>query len=431
MPTLAEFSNTPPGNNTLNFYYENISSSLLEVQAINVSTRDCSNRIIYDELAEITKIGFNYNSTEYVAIISESSYKSGPTPYYHYTVEPFTIPNGGLSELATGLCINTTISPGPGPANFSNSNYNAPFSNATLSRASGHLFDVDRVGDQITPTNIGNIISESATLAQVPDSNYTSEGILNSRYRGSETSKEEYGIEPIFGPTLVQAEVYELDKNPLVSADQSNSTIVDICSKSLADREFVDILYAPSILDLSGSNQQLATSPDIRFIDTSIDKVRVYPGWNETQTTITFNGYGPSQLLTASFDGYELDLEVGDVFVTKRSGYPERMQVTSVNLEVGPTGGPLPNITASYGVIRNYYGNRDQLALLTGAVAYTPTLSTDIIEVRKVVGDTILRADTTKAEKLTDKKLYIEKSKSILYVNDEGRVIWNIHTCTV
>jgi hypothetical protein len=428
MPTLTEFSNTPPGNNTLNFYYENISSSL-EIQAINVSTRDCSNRIIYDELAEITKIGFNYNSTEYVATISESTYKSGPTPYYHYTVEPFPIPTGGLSELATGLCINTTLSPGPGPANFSNSNYNAAFSNATSSRASGYLYDVDRVGDQITPTNINNIISESATLAQVPDSYYTSEGILNSRYRGSETSKQEYGIEPVFGPTLIQAEVYELDKNPLIYASASNSTILDICSKSLADREFVDILFAPSILDLSGSNQQLATAPDERFIDTAIGKTRVYPGWNLTQTTITFHGYGPLQLLTGSFDGFALDLEVGDIFTTRYSLYAERMKVTSVSLEVGPSGGPLPNITASYGVVRNYYGNRDQLALLTGATAYTPVLVTDVISVRKLVGDTILRADTTKAEKLTDKKLFIEKTNTILYVNDEGRVIWNVHTC--
>jgi len=428
MPTLAEFADIAPSSNYATFFYEIISSSSeINLQAVNMSTSDCNNRNLYGTLSEITSFSFVYDDETYIANISQSTYK---TDYFHFVIEPFTLPSSGLSNLSVGTCIDTTLYPGPDPANFTNSVYNAEFANATTGRKSGYIYDVDRVADQIVPTNYGNIISESAEYANVADSNYSSVGLTNSRYAGSKTNKEEYGVDSIFGPTLVQAEVYELDKNPLVSADQSNSTIVDICSKSLADREFVDILYAPSVLDLSGSNQQLATSPDIRFIDTVIDKVRVYPGWNSTQTTITFNGYGPTQLLTSSFDGYALDLEVGDIFTTNRSSYPERMQVTSVNLEVGPSGGPLPNITASYGVVRNYYGNRDQLSLLTGATGYTPSLPSDIIEVRKVVGDTILRADTTKAEKLTDKKLYIEKTKSILYVNDEGRVIWNIHTCT-
>lgn len=421
--TLTEFSNTAPSSQTVSFYYDNQGGVQLDIQAINVSFADCSNDDLFETLENLTHFGFSYANGQYMAVVSQSVQKS---TYYHYTLESLTIPASGLTGLV-GSCNDVTLLPGPDPIGFSTSDYNVQMTNALDNRRSNYIFEVDRNFNQTVPGNYDNIISESAVKAEVADSNFSSVGIVNSRYAGSVSSKADYGIEAVFGPKLIKSEIYTLDPNPLVDANQSNSTIVDICSKSEADREFVDILFAPSILDLSGSNQILASTPDVRFIDTAMAKVNTYPGWGTTDTTIKFHGYGPTQILTGSHPGFELDLEVGDLFTHRYGPYAEIMKVTSVDLEIGPSGGPLPNITGSYGVVRNYYGNRDQAALLVNA---TGVSGGGLVSIRKLVGDTILRADTTKAEKLTDKKLYIQDSNNILYVNDEGMVIFNIHTCT-
>jgi len=423
--TLTEFSNTTPSNQTVSFYYDNSAGVSLDVQAINVSFTDCNNDDLFETLENLTHFGFSYADGQYMAIISQSVQKSS---YFHYTLESLTIPASGLSGLV-GSCNDTTLLPGPEPLGFSTSNYNIQMSNALDNRRSNYIFEVDRNFNQTVPGNYDNIISETAVKAEVADSNFSSIGLQNSRYAGSVSSKEDYGIEAVFGPKLVQSEIYNLDPNPLRNANQSNSTIVDICSKSEADRDFKDILFAPSILELSGSNQTLSSTPNVRFIDTALVKVQTYPGWSTTDTTIKFHGYGPSELLAGSAAGFELDLDVGDIFTYTLATYAERMKVVKFSLEDNRhiSSSAQPNITGSYEVIRNYYGNRDQLALLTSPTGISGGAA---ISVRKLIGDTILRSDTSKAEKLTDKKLYIKDSNDILYTNDEGRVIFNVFTCT-
>lgn len=70
---------------------------------------------------------------------------------------------------------------------FINSDYNPFINNAYVSRTSTTFMDVDYAGlNQVTPINLRSILASSATPASVQDSNYTTRGIINSRYRGKQ-----------------------------------------------------------------------------------------------------------------------------------------------------------------------------------------------------------------------------------------------------
>ena len=81
---------------------------------------------------------------------------------------------------------------------FENSDYNPIISNAIENRDSSIRQVSDRNQVTTSPANIQALLSGSADAAQIPDSNYTSVGITNSRYEGSKTSAETFNsIEPM------------------------------------------------------------------------------------------------------------------------------------------------------------------------------------------------------------------------------------------
>ena len=67
---------------------------------------------------------------------------------------------------------------------FTNGDCDVLLGNATEPRLSTLYFDVDYSTSQIAPVNQQAILSGSAARAQVPDSNYTTKAIVNSRYIG-------------------------------------------------------------------------------------------------------------------------------------------------------------------------------------------------------------------------------------------------------
>ena len=70
--------------------------------------------------------------------------------------------------------------------------FNPVLNNAVTSRNSTLYRDVDYSYDYKTPVNIQAIVSGSASYAQVPDSNYTTQRIINPRYKGSKTTSLKY-----------------------------------------------------------------------------------------------------------------------------------------------------------------------------------------------------------------------------------------------
>jgi hypothetical protein len=81
----------------------------------------------------------------------------------------------------------------PDTFNFSNSDENALYNNATIPKYSNIYQDID-YSTGLVPTNFDLLISGNADAAPVQDSNYTSTGWSNSRYNGSRVSSLDFNI---------------------------------------------------------------------------------------------------------------------------------------------------------------------------------------------------------------------------------------------
>jgi hypothetical protein len=80
------------------------------------------------------------------------------------------------------------------PGVFANSDYNALINNSELNRPSQFIQQVDYTTDQLVPVNFAQIISGSAFLASIPDSNYTMRKHIYPRYVGSKNTTDDFNI---------------------------------------------------------------------------------------------------------------------------------------------------------------------------------------------------------------------------------------------
>jgi hypothetical protein len=416
--TLSEFSNTPPGNQNLAIFYNNVANSDISIEALNVSTTDCQSRNLYDLLNTVNAITFIYSGTEYVANITSRTYKSD---YFHYEVTPVVVPD---NPIADGTCKNISLNPSVSPANFTNGEFDVLISNATNSRPSGYIYDVDRQFNQFVPTNYTNIMNDSATLASVADYSYSSKGITNSRYNGTKTTFQEYGKPAAVAAQLTKGEIYNLSLDPITGAPAPVS-FEEICSKSYADREIEDLLFAPNLLNESGS--RFFSAPNFRVQKSVLNKTQyVTVEQSLSDSTFKIHGYGPARLVSESYGSSNtfserlLDFDVGDIilFTGNHASNKELMKVKEVSLETGGT--LLPNITASFIMERNYYNGIDELSTIYQNFSF---ISAGIITLDKVVGDIIY--DPTKREptRLVNKKIWIEDTAEILVLDERGEVI--------
>jgi len=223
---LSDFPNFNPGDRTLSIIF-NSTGSNWTVKEVNINVTDGVYDNIFTVLQNVTGFAFLINGVTYTTSVITTTQK---VDYFAYDVEDFTIPSGSsiiLSEL-----YDTTLIPGPNITGFQNSNYDALISNATNSRTSGYIYEVDRSSEYIIPGNYDNIISESAEYATIADSNYSSEGILRSRYEGAKTTTVDFGVEPLIAGKIFQGAEY--------LASSSNNFI---CSQSLNDRTIDEYFF--------------------------------------------------------------------------------------------------------------------------------------------------------------------------------------------
>ena len=75
---------------------------------------------------------------------------------------------------------------------FEHSDYNIILNNIPGARISSYYFDVDYSYDAFRPVNLSLILSGSAAISVVQDSNYTSYRVISSRYKGSKTISLKY-----------------------------------------------------------------------------------------------------------------------------------------------------------------------------------------------------------------------------------------------
>lgn len=136
------------------------------------------------------------------------------TKYFYYNIEPLQVDNIGSIGIATGTLV---FSPSLDTFSFADSSYNVLEGSVEASRQSSYIMLADRykIGTLTNPTytgplNIVELLSGSATKADVQDSNYTTTGWINARYEGTKTDRIDYLSEPAISGKFFQAAEFPL-----------------------------------------------------------------------------------------------------------------------------------------------------------------------------------------------------------------------------
>ena len=229
-----------------------------------------------------------------------------------------------------------------------------------------------------------------APFAPVQDSNYTTTGIINARYRGTKTGEEDFsGISPAVAAKPLQAALYR--------ADEGNNFI---CSQSLSDRDLVDILF-------EGPTEFPEVSTDVLgFLNSNTITT--------TATTIPIQGIKnrPPQ--------------PGDIvsILDSASGNTENIQILAVSVTPGQEGSLIPYYNIE--VQRNFDAGN-------GAAAGTGlNLAGDIGRpLNRFSGARLLTIDKSRLIAVSDKKVWLKDNRNVLKTNDRGFVIEISEVCSV
>ena len=253
------------------------------------------------------------------------------TRYYFYSIEPLTLPNIGNIGIAAGALV---FSPSLDTFEFADSPYNILEGSIELSRQSSYIMEADRykIGTLANPTytgplNIEELISGSATKADVQDSNYTTTGWINARYEGSKTDRIDYLSEP-----AISGKFFEASEFP--SGSTSSEINYLITSNQVVYKEY----FFAGIGDTPGLEKE-----NSKYISTA--------NYNENATIIavTTNALGFTPAI----------FRVGDLISPAQAPTAEIMRVEAVGiLSTSP-------LLYSLVVTRGYFGNPQPIFILS------------------------------------------------------------------
>lgn len=241
MPNQAQFANQTPSAGQIRVLYRKLAGQDPIIKAITVSTESTEGTNVSTSLRELEQIKFiiDQSGTEATLNIESGRRVDG---YYYFDVEDLVVNAVSSSSSQPGYPAVVNIAPYL-TTRFKNSNYDALLSNASTIRKSNFKYEVDRLeGNSVTgstgippvrPTNWLAIMSGSAVHAEIQDSNYTTTGIINARYRGTKTDADTYGsISPAVSGKPFEAASY-------LTSSANNF----ICSQSLSDRTIETYLF--------------------------------------------------------------------------------------------------------------------------------------------------------------------------------------------
>lgn len=356
------------------------------VNAFTISSIGCDGKNYAPSLEVLESI--TVNGIELIVTTKEVY-----TDYYFYETEPTEF-NPNSDTLVTGSCTGIIFNPFLQQIDFTYNDYNALLGNSSELKQSNYIYEVDRKADQIIPSNLPAILSGSAVRAEVQNSNYSSIGFTNGRYTGTKTTIQDFKIEPAINATLFTGEDYLLERAG-----------TDICSKSLSDRTIQEFLFSPNLLTQGSAT---AEYPSVRY------------QWLRTRGEGVIDEDLESEDTVINFYK-DMDVNIGDViyvntdFVNNSSR--ELMKIQNV------TKTPIP-VTSSLTVERRYYSNH-----IEQATAFNWTAGVSQPSVRKVLGDTVYNSTSDQVFKITEKKLWIEKSEEVVILDTTGTIIGVSDTC--
>jgi hypothetical protein len=364
------FKNTDPGGAGVGIL---LSGSM--AIGLTISTQDCGGdnfQQSLSQLADVTLAGVNNGDPIYILN------REVKTNYYYFQITPFT----HTTPLAGVDCTVTSFNPFIESIGFKGSDFDIIFNNASSPRESRYIQDVDRKNDAIKPSNVDNLLLDTAIKASTPDSNYTSLANTSGRYIGTKTSITTYGVDAAIAGTLFKGGEY------LLSTANTN-----ICSQSIAERVINDFLFSKNSLVIENTEY-----PTVVFEP-------LYTANNATvtliQTDLTLNE--------------NLDIKVGDVLKYGINTY-EYVEVISVSH---------PNASTTYlQVNREYYREFDP-----NMGNYS--VSNNKFTLTRVLGDSIYKTDSSKIYKLVNKKLWVSVTDTVVIVDKNSKVIINATICNI
>ena len=330
-------------------------------------------------LLTATSLRFNVDGQAYeLPIVSRSKYSNSfnnPTSNYYYfeiTPKEFNRTNNNANGLGADQ-IDVTFLPYVQDEKYEYSDFNPLISNALQNRTSTYIQQSDRAGSGVNPTNLPDILQETATPAQIQDSSYSSTGWSNARYVGSSTDAQSYkGI-----PPAITARTFVAEQNPSSSAYQL------ICSRSLTDRITSEFLFT--------GDQEVPSFEG--FVYTK------YKLLQSNNSTVTSLEYG---LDTTPETG---SIEIGSILaVNNGSILPERLRVVRIKAGIG--------------------GLPDVLTVTRGYLNTTPASLPQNSKIMVVKPLKIFKVDNTSAKIVnsTNSRIWVKDSKEILETDEYGLV---------
>lgn len=158
------------------------------IKIAKVDGNGVNNTINLSQLTQLLLVSPNLATRLSYDVVSRTEYST----YFLYGV----LTNPNTASAGTYTNYNTLFSPNIGNVPFINSDYDVLAGNIDFDRYNQKYMDVDNADSQIIPVNLQSILSGSATLAKVQDSNYTLYRQIGSRYLGHQLnspSLNQYG----------------------------------------------------------------------------------------------------------------------------------------------------------------------------------------------------------------------------------------------
>lgn len=156
------------------------------IKIAKVDGNGVNNTINLSQLTQLLLVSPDLATRLSYDVVSRTEYST----YFLYGV--LTNPNTASNYTN----YNTLFSPNIGNVPFINSDYDVLAGNIDFDRYNQKYMEVDNADSQIIPVNLQSILSGSATLAKVQDSNYTLYRQIGSRYLGHQLnspSLNQYG----------------------------------------------------------------------------------------------------------------------------------------------------------------------------------------------------------------------------------------------
>ena len=402
--TLEDFKvNTPdPGQILI------LRDDLYQVKGITIHRTDCSLTAYDSSLGQLTGMTIQVGPGFVVEVNSVTKYGT----HYYLDVIPFEF----LEEPNIEVC--ETILLEPFTENISidyrNSVFYPLYNNVpeTLTQAAidsiyqgkiemrrgKNIYDVDRKNDAIVPTNITNILEDTANLAEFPESNYHSLANATGRYLGSKTSTIDYGIISAINGTAFEGAEYSL-----------STASGSICNLNSTERKIQNYIFTQP----TGRSKETSNSYPTVVLE------HLY--WIDTAGDTLFTSLQTSRTIYK-----RLDINVGDIIIvedqnrsTNEAGIVdyEYLKITKVNLGTN---------TTYIEFDRNYLIEYDP-----ESGGFTSPLTGGGFGLTKVIGSTIYNTDSSKIFKVVDKKLWVQETEAVLIIDKTGYTIILDSNCSI